>query len=85
MSFQQATVAPTTVFWSFILLLFRQLIGRQQQMHHKQFTFSLLISLNILFVAVVQCNDDILSPTIQPFPQKRAGGKLFIDICFVLF
>lgn len=34
----------------------------------------ILISLNI-FIALAYCDDDIISPSAQPFPQKRSGGK----------
>lgn len=41
---------------------------------HKYNLFWVLISLNI-FIVLVHCNDDTINPSMQPFPQKRAGGK----------
>lgn len=34
----------------------------------------ILISLNI-FIALAYCDDDLIAPSTQPFPQKRSGGK----------
>lgn len=44
----------------------------------------ILISLNI-FICLAYCDDDVITPSSQPYPQKRGGGKYSVFFFLVLY
>lgn len=72
-SFQQTNMLLSSAS-SITHSIFHYCCHQRSIIRYKYNLFWILISLHI-FIALVHCNDDTISPSIQPFPQKRAGGK----------
>lgn len=74
MSFEMIASLPSTS----ILSSSRHLKSKNY-FKHKYHLISIILCINIFVVPLVNCDDEIIA-SIQPFPQKRAGGKVILRI-----
>lgn len=85
MSFRK-NLSPITIATSSMRCLHHWFTGTSQRSiaplkpRLKHF-YWILISLNI-FICLAYCDDDVITPSSQPYPQKRGGGKysLFLTL-----
>lgn len=77
MSFEMIASLPSTS----ILSSSRHLKSKNYFKYH---LISIILCINIFVVPLVNCDDEIVA-SIQPFPQKRAGGKVILRIKLLCF